>query len=123
MATNGKHIEQKTKSVNALRKSKGDVECCRTAFRFRITNIVKKLARVPKNDKIIEPTNATVEEISSIITTSDILLTIMLTSLQTDSDNDFFRHDTFIYIPRISGNFLEIPNFLEVVMKYVLVLT
>ena len=91
MATNGKHIEQKTQSVNALRKSKGDVECCRTAFRFRITNIVKKLAKVPKNDKIIEPTNATVEEISPIITlTSDILLTILHTSLQTDSDSDFF---------------------------------
>ena len=68
MATNGKHIRQKTKSVSALRNSKGDVECCRTAFRFRITNIVKKLARVPKNDKMIEPKNAMVEAISSIIT-------------------------------------------------------
>ena len=80
MATNGKHIRQKTKSVSALRNSKGDVECCRTAFRFRITNIVKKLARVPKNDKMIEPTYATLEEISSIIT-SDIFLTKMHTSL------------------------------------------
>ena len=57
MTTNGKHIRQKTKSVNALKNSRGDVECCLTAFRFRITNIVKKFARVPKNDKMIEPTN------------------------------------------------------------------
>ena len=80
MAINGKHIRQKTKSVSALKNSKGDVECCFTAFRFRITNIVRKLARVPKTDMMIEPTNATVEEISSIII-SDILLTILTYSL------------------------------------------
>ena len=115
MTTNGKHIRQKTKSVNALKNSRGDVECCLTTFCFRITNIVKKLARVPKNDKMIEPTNATLEEISSIIT-SDILLTKMHKSLQTDSESDFFS----LYIPHNSGNFLGISNFLEVVMKYVL---
>ena len=76
MAANGKHIKQKTKSVTALRNSKGDVECCLTALRFRITNMVRKLTKVPKTDKMIAPANAMVEDVLSIIRFEDVSLTL-----------------------------------------------